>query len=95
MFVVFLKFAANKGEAPRFMDGHKAWINRGFEDRVFLLVGGLKPNAGGSIVAHNTTLEDLQARVADDPFVAEGVVSAEIAEIEPARADDRLEFLVA
>lgn len=93
MFIVLLKFAANKAEAGRFMDGHKAWIQRGFDDGVFLLVGGLQPSAGGGIVAHNTSLADLQNRVNEDPFVAEGVVGAEILEIDPARTDERLSFL--
>ena len=60
------------------MEGHKEWIRRGFEDGVFLLAGSLQPNLGGGIVAHNTSLADLRSRVNDDPFVAEGVVSAEI-----------------
>ncbi len=45
------------------------------------LVGGLQPNLGGAIVAHNTSLADLQTRVNEDPFVAENVVSAEVLEI--------------
>lgn len=95
MFVVLLKFAENKGQAGQFMDGHKAWLMRGFDDGVFVLAGSLQPNAGGGIVAHNTSLSDLESRVSEDPFVAEGVVSAEVLEIAPARADERLGFLVA
>lgn len=95
MFIVLLKFSANKASAPAHMDGHNAWIKQGFDDGVFLLVGGLKPAGGGGILAHNTTLEDLQARVAQDPFVAEKVVDAEVLEISPARADERLQFLTA
>jgi uncharacterized protein YciI len=94
MFIVTLKFSDNKGKAGQFMDGHKLWIKRGFDDGVFLLVGSLQPNLGGGIVAHNTSRPELQARVNDDPFVAEGVVRAEILELAPARADQRLEFLV-
>jgi uncharacterized protein YciI len=94
MFIVTLKFSDNKGKAGQFMDGHKQWIKRGFDDGVFLLVGSLQPNLGGGIVAHNTSRPELQARVNDDPFVAEGVVRAEILELAPARADQRLEFLV-
>ncbi len=94
MFIVLLKFSDNKDQAGRFMDGHNAWIKRGFEDGVFLLVGGLQPNLGGGIVAHNTSRTDLQDRVNDDPFVAENVVSAEILEITPARTDERLKFLL-
>jgi uncharacterized protein YciI len=95
MFVVFLKFADNKAKAGQFMEGHKQWIKRGFDDGVFLLVGSLKPNSGGGIVAHGTSLSELQSRVNDDPFVAENVVSAEILEIAPSRTDERLQFLLA
>ena len=94
MFVVLLKFAGNKAQAGQFMDGHKQWIQRGFDDGVFLVVGSLQPNQGGGIVAHNTSLPDLQRRVNDDPFVAEQVVDVEILEITPARSDPRLQFLL-
>jgi len=94
MFIVLLKFSGNKGQASQFMDGHNAWIKHGFDDGVFLLVGSLQPDLGGGIVAHNTSLADLQSRVNDDPFVAENVVSAEILEITPAKTDERLKFLL-
>ena len=94
MFLVLLKFSANKGQAGQFMAGHKEWIKRGFDDGVFLLVGSLQPDLGGGIVAHNTSLSDLQRRVSDDPFVAENVVSAEIFEIAPSKTDERLKFLL-
>ncbi|HFD86641.1 MAG TPA: hypothetical protein ENJ35_03070 [Gammaproteobacteria bacterium] len=94
MFIVLLKFSDNKGQAVQFMDGHNEWIKRGFDDGVFLLVGSLQPDLGGGIVAHNTSLADLQSRVNDDPFVAENVVSAEILEITPAKTDERLKFLL-
>lgn len=94
MFVVLLKFSDNKANAGQFMDGHKEWIQRGFDDGVFLLAGSLQPKLGGALVAHNTSLPDLQSRVKTDPFVAENVVTAEILEIDPARADARLSFLL-
>lgn len=93
MFVILLRFSTNKSRAGTFMEGHNAWIQRGLEDGVFLLVGSLQPNQGGGILAHNTTLQDLQARVNDDPFVAGDVVSAEIHEITPSVTAQRLKFL--
>lgn len=95
MFMVLLKFSANKDRAGRFMAGHMDWIKRGFDDGVFLLAGSLRPDLGGGIVAHNTSLSDLQRRVDNDPFVAEEVVRAEILEIAPSRAEERLSFLLA
>lgn len=92
MFVITLRFA-DKTRAPQFMDGHNAWIRRGFDDGVFLLVGSLEPKAGSAILAHNASAEKIEARVKDDPFVAQGIVSAEILAIAPGRTDERLVFL--
>jgi len=94
MYIVLLKFSDNKSQAGQFMEGHQEWIKCGFDDGVFLLVGSLQPNLGGGVIAHNTSLSDLQRRVNDDPFVAENVVSAEILEITPAKTDERLKFLL-
>ncbi len=94
MFIVLLKFSDNKGNAGQFMEGHKEWIKRGFDDGVFLLAGSLQPKLGGAIMAHDTSLPDLQSRVNSDPFVTENVVKAEILEIAPAKADARLDFLL-
>ena len=94
MFIVLLRFSGNKSEAGRLMPGHNDWIKRGFEDGVFLLVGTIQPSLGGGILAHGTTRSELEERVKADPFVAESVVTAEIIEIAPARASDRLSFLL-
>jgi uncharacterized protein YciI len=93
VFVVLLKFSSNKSRASEFMEGHKEWIKRGFDDGVFVLVGNLQPGLGGGIIAHNTSEPDLQRRVSSDPFVVEDVVSAEIVEIAPSRVDERLRFM--
>lgn len=93
MFIVLLRFSDNKGQAGRFIEGHKEWIQRGFDDGVFLVAGSIQPNSGGGVIAHNASLAALQERVNADPFVMENVVSAEIVEITPSRTDDRLAFL--
>lgn len=94
MYIVQLKFSTNKAQAGQYMEGHNAWIKQGFDDGVFLLVGSLQPNQGGAVIAHNTDMTDLQRRVSEDPFVAQSVVNAEILEITPGMADERLAFLV-
>lgn len=94
MHIVLLKFAENKDQAPRHMDAHNAWLKRGFDDGIFALAGSLQPRRGGAIIAHGATLEELQERVDEDPFVIAKVVEAEILEISPSRADQRLQFLL-
>ncbi len=94
MFVVLLKFSDNKSKAAEFMDGHNQWIKRGFDEGVFLLAGSLQPGLGGSVIVHNTSAPELQERVNRDPFVVENIVQAEIFEIDPKKADERLQFLL-
>mgnify|MGYP000414379837 CR=1 FL=1 len=94
LYVVTLRFA-DKSKAPAHMADHNAWLQRGFEDGVFLLSGGLQPSAGGAIIAHGPARPELDARLKEDPFVAHGVVTTGIAEIAPGRTDPRLAFLTA
>ena len=94
MFIVLLKFSKNRGKASQLIGAHNEWIKKGFEDGVFLLVGSLKPGLGGAVVAHNISREEIERRIQTDPFVAEDVVSAEVLEIDPARATKPLEFLM-
>lgn len=95
MFIILLRFSRNKDQASDFIEGHNQWIRRGFEDQVFLVVGSLQPGLGGSVVAHGESRKALENRVNQDPFVAENIVTAEIIEIEPKKADERLSFLLA
>jgi uncharacterized protein YciI len=93
MFIVTLRFA-DKSKAPAHMEAHNIWLRHGFDEGIFLLSGSLQPSAGGVILAHGVSHTDLEQRVAGDPFVVEGVVTAEIAEISPGRTDARLAFLM-
>ncbi|MBY5991177.1 YciI family protein [Ferrimonas balearica] len=95
MYIVLLGFAKNRDARDRHMEAHREWIRQGFDDGVFLLAGPWQPQKGGTLLAHNLDREQLERRLADDPFVANQVVSAEILEMNPALADERLQFLLA
>ena len=94
MFVVLLKFTGDRSKAGAFMEDHNAWIRNGFDDGVFSLVGSLQPGLGGALIAHTEERAALEARVKEDPFVREAIVTPEILEISPARTDERLAFLM-
>ncbi len=87
MYIVFLRFSANRGAAAEHMEGHRAWIGRGFDDGVFLMSGSLAPGLGGVVIAQNEDREALERRVQDDPFVTEDVVTPEIHAVEPGRVN--------
>jgi len=94
MFIVLLKFSENKAQAGEFMEGHNLWIKQGFDDGEFLAVGSLLPNLGGSVIAHNISLSDLQNKINTDPFVKNNIVTSEIIEIDLKKSDERLQFLL-
>ena len=95
MFVTFLKFAENRAAAPRFMAAHNDWIAQGFAEGAFLCVGSLHPAAGGAILAHGESRAQHDARIAADPFVAQGIVTTETHQIDPKRSIAALDFLTA
>ena len=94
MFIVLLKFGPNRGQAKDFMSEHRAWLQQGFADKVFLMAGTLQPQAGGVILAHHLSEEELAQRVAQDPFVAQQVVTAEILAVTPSQVSEQLGFLM-
>lgn len=94
MFIVLLTFGQNKQDAPRWMEGHKAWITRGFESGMFQLLGSLVPAAGGALIANGDSRESVEKFVALDPFVEHGVVEVAIHEFEPNRTAPELAFML-
>lgn len=94
MFVTILRFSHNRAKATEFLSAHDAWIAQGFADGTFLCVGSLVPGTGGAIVSHGESRDELDARVAADPFVVNDVVSAETHEIDPRRTIPALDFLM-
>mgnify|MGYP000267912625 CR=1 FL=1 len=93
MHIVLLR-PADPARAGDLLAGHKAWLEQGLEDGHFLLWGSLRPDGGGAILVRGLDRAALSRRVDEDPFVSGGVVTPEIIEIAPARADARLDFLL-
>lgn len=48
MYVVTLTFSENKARAADLMEAHKAWIQRGFDEGLFLMVGSCSPTGAAA-----------------------------------------------
>lgn len=94
MFFVTLKFSANMAAAMTLMAEHNAWIQRGVDEGVFHAVGSLADGTGGAIVAAGCSESELNARLAEDPFIAEDVVTPEVTAFTPNLTSDALAFLL-
>lgn len=94
MYLAHFTFSSNMDAAAEHIAGHEDWVRKSAEDGYILLVGRTQPEPGGVLLAAGISLEDLQARLAEDPFVAHDVVAVKITEIAPQLTDPRLAFLM-
>ena len=92
MYIVLLRFSENKSLAGNFMQAHNEWLQKGFDDGVFFLAGSLSIG-GGAILAKKVERRDLDDVIMNDPFIKEGIVSSEVFEIDPKKANKQLSFL--
>lgn len=93
MYLITLSFTDRRAAAPAHMAAHNDWLARGFADGIFLAAGSIRPAEGGAILAHGPGMDEIAALVAQDPFVAEGIVTPKITDIDLKRTDPRLAFL--
>lgn len=93
MHIVLLRFTEEPRISPELAQGHGQWLDDGFRQGVFLLAGSLPPERGGALLALGGA-QEVRERVARDPFVAADIVTPELIELVPGRADERLAFLV-
>lgn len=94
VYLVLLRFSMNRARAKELMASHNEWIARGLAEGFFLIVGALPPGLGGALVASGLGRQALDARLAEDPFVANDVVTVEVVEVSPVKTDPRLSFLL-
>lgn len=79
-------------QASEHVDGHRAWLDEGFNDDVFLLSGSI-PERGGAVLTQHASAAEVAERVERDPFVENGVVTADVIEIAPSRFHPSLAHL--
>jgi uncharacterized protein YciI len=93
MYFVLLRLA-DGSKVSEHVDGHRRWLQQGFDENVFLLTGGIPQRGGGAIIAAGLSPDELRVRLDEDPFVVHGVVTPEVVELETTMSDPRLAFLV-
>jgi uncharacterized protein YciI len=80
MFLVLLTYERPLDELDRRMAAHVAFLEEGYRAGLFLVSGRQVPRRGGVILAVAPSRADLEALMAHDPFVREGLARCEIVE---------------
>jgi uncharacterized protein YciI len=78
MFLIVLTYVKPLEEVDRLVDAHLAYLDRNYAEGRFLLSGQREPRVGGVILSKGDSAEELEAVVATDPFITEGVATYEL-----------------
>ncbi len=95
MFVIILKYISTFDKLDKFAPEHFRYLDKYFDENVFLVAGRQNPRVGGVIIAMGKSKEQITAIVEEDPFVRESIADFEIIEFEPGRHHMSLDGLLA
>ncbi|MEE1783450.1 YciI family protein [Streptomyces sp. SP17BM10] len=80
MFVLELSYTAPLERIDALLPQHVEWLNGHYADGTFLASGRKVPRDGGVILAAGEDRAAIEALVATDPFVREGVCAYRVTE---------------
>jgi uncharacterized protein YciI len=78
MFLVALNYPPDLGAIDAALDEHNAWLAKQYHDGVLIASGPQIPRIGGVLLFGGLTREELDGRLATDPFGQRGLVTYDI-----------------
>ena len=85
MFVLISRYLKPLDVVDAWLPEHRTFLERHYAARHVLTSGPQSPRLGGVIVTHDITREQVDAMLAEDPFVREGVAEYQVIEFKPTR----------
>lgn len=85
MFVLLSRYLKPLDEVDKVVGEHRAFLEKHYASGDLLISGPQNPRTGGVIVTKKMTRAAVEAMLANDPFVREGVSEYQIIEFMPTR----------
>ena len=85
MFLLLSRYLKPIEEVDRFLDEHRAFLDRHYDAGLFVVSGSQQPRVGGVIVTADASRETIDRAMEQDPFVREGISQYEIIEFTPSK----------
>lgn len=89
MFLLLSRYVKPMDEVDRLIPEHRAFLERYYASGLFIVSGPQQPRVGGVIVTADAPREAIDAALAEDPFVREGVSDYEIIEFNATKRAER------
>jgi uncharacterized protein YciI len=89
MFLLLSRYLKPAEEVDRFIPEHRTFLDRYYDSGLFIVSGPKEPRTGGVILTADATREAVEAALAEDPFVREGISEYEIVEFSATKRAER------
>lgn len=80
MFLLLSRYVKPLEEIDRVLPAHREFLDRHYKSGLFIVSGPLNPRTGGVILTADVPREQIDAVLAEDPFVTERISEYDIIE---------------
>lgn len=80
MFILTLTYQTTLDRVDQFLPGHNQFLQKYFENGMFICSGPQIPRTGGIIMCRSASLDTVKNLIEEDPFKIGGVAHYEITE---------------
>lgn len=94
MFIIQLTYVKDLAVVDQFLEEHKQFLTKHYEEGTFMLSGRKHPRTGGIILAQAGNKAEIEAIIAEDPFYKHGLAEYSITEFKPTMANETLQPLL-
>jgi len=90
LHAITLKYLVPAPALQPYLDGHKHWLVENMQRGAILFAGPLDDGNGGFLLVKENDKHTLDALLAADPFISEGLVESLVQSMTPALCSDAL-----
>lgn len=94
MFLLMSRYIKPLEEVEKWLPEHREFLDRHYAAGTFLVSGPLEPRTGGVIVTADLTREAVDAILAQDPFMREGVSAYDVIEFRATKSHPGVTSLI-
>lgn len=85
MFIITLTYKAPIEEVDKYLIEHRAFLDTGYQQNIFIASGPKQPRTGGIILSQLKNRIELEAFIKNDPFFINHIADVEITEFSPVK----------
>ena len=85
MFIIELTYKVPGEEIDKFLEPHRAFLDKHFAAGIFIASGAQVPRKGGIILANASSREIILSIIGEDPFYINGLSDYRIIEFTPTK----------